>query len=129
MYHFDEKVAVEVGVNAAIVLENFKFWINKNIANNKHYYDGEYWTYNSIKAFEILFPFWSSKQIRTILNKLIDNGYLNTGNYNKSPYDRTLWYSFTSKSSKSGEVVPSTGTSQKWTFTNGSDFSFDSKCA
>ena len=98
MYHFDEKVAVEVGVNAAIVLENFKFWINKNIANNKHYYDGEYWTYNSIKAFEILFPFWSSKQIRTILNKLIDNGYLNTGNYNKSPYDRTLWYSFTSKS-------------------------------
>ena len=97
IYNFDVDVAMKVGVNGAIVLSNFKFWIAKNIANNDNFYDGEYWTYNSIPAFKKLFPFWTERQIRTILDKLKDDGYINTGNYNKMAYDRTTWYSFTEK--------------------------------
>ena len=39
-YMFDGKVAMEFGVDGAIMLQNLYFWIKKNEANNKHYHDG-----------------------------------------------------------------------------------------
>ena len=96
-YSFDSDVAKVVGVDEAIMLQNIQYWIAKNKANNKHFYDDNYWTYNSIKAFESLFPFWSNKQITRILKKLVDEGYLISGNYNKQSYDRTKWYAITQK--------------------------------
>lgn len=97
-YIFDIDDAVDYGVDEAIMLYNFKFWINKNIANSKNYFDGRYWTYNSINAFSKLFPFWSKKQIIRILNSLIKKGVLITGNYNKIGYDRTKWYALMDES-------------------------------
>lgn len=94
---FESKVAEIVGVDGAIMLQNISYWIAKNRANNKHYYDDNYWTYNSLPAFEKLFPFWSQKQISRILKNLIDDGYLISGNYNKQTYDRTKWYAITEK--------------------------------
>lgn len=96
-YLFNSKVAEVVGVDGAIILQNIQYWISKNKANNKHFYDENYWTYNSIAAFEELFPFWSKKQISRILKNLIENGYLIDGNYNKQNYDRTKWYTITQK--------------------------------
>lgn len=96
--HFDSKVADEVGVNSAIMLENLFFWIKKNEINNKHFYDGYYWTYNSNVAFSNFFTFWTPRQIRTILDKLENDGYILKGNYNKAAYDKTLWYALTEKS-------------------------------
>lgn len=92
-HSFSIEIAKQIGVDCAIVYENIKFWCAKNKANNKHLYNNEYWTYNSVKAFEELFPYWTSKQIRTILDKLELSGLIGTGNYNSSPYDRTKWYS------------------------------------
>lgn len=97
-YHFfDVELAKEYGVNCAILLANFDYWIAKNRANNVNYYDGRYWTYNSKKAFAELFPYLGEKQIRSALDKLINEGLIMTGNYNASAYDRTLWYAFTEK--------------------------------
>lgn len=96
-FMFESKVAEIVGVDGAIMLQNISYWIAKNKANNKHYYDDNYWTYNSLPAFEKLFPFWSQRQIARILKKLIDDGYLIVGNYNKQNYDRTKWYALTKK--------------------------------
>lgn len=92
-HSFDVELAKEIGVNPAIIFKNILFWINKNQANEKHFYDGKYWTYNSIKAFKELFPYMSEKSIRNSLKKLEDLGFIETGNFNKSPYDRTKWYS------------------------------------
>lgn len=98
LYHnFNTQIAAEYGVYEAIVLENLNFWIMKNEANEKHFYDGRYWTYNSAKAFAQLFPYFSEKQIRTILGKLETAGLIVSGNYNKSAYDRTKWYALTEK--------------------------------
>ena len=90
----DEQIAVKYGVNEALMISCLKFWIEKNRANDSNYYDGRYWTYNSIKALTKLFPFWSTKQIRNILQRLRDEGVIIMGNYNNSQYDRTLWYAF-----------------------------------
>lgn len=94
---FNVGIATEYGVYEAILLNNLYFWIMKNEANGKHYHDGHYWTYNSTKAFAQLFPYFSEKQVRTILGKLEKSGLLVTGNYNQSAYDRTKWYALTSK--------------------------------
>ena len=96
-YHFDTNKAVILGVDGSIMLENIHYWISLNRANNKNFYDGEYWTYNSKKAFAELFPSWTEKQVRRILTNLINDGYLKTANYNKLKYDRTLWYTLTEK--------------------------------
>lgn len=90
---FDKDVARDVGTNAAIIYSNIIYWCAHNKANNKHYYEGRYWTYNSINAFNNLFDYLSPKQIRTCLKKLKDNGYIITGNFNANKYDRTIWYS------------------------------------
>lgn len=98
MYHsFDVIVAKEYGIIEAILLNNFEYWIAKNIANNKNFYDGYYWTFNSTKSFTKLFPYISQRQIQNALKHLKELEIIQTGNYNKSTYDRTLWYAFTKK--------------------------------
>lgn len=96
-HSFNVEVAKEVGITSAVILNNLYWWIEKNKANEKHFYNGSYWTYNSRKAFAKQFPYLSERQIEYALNKLIDEGYVITGNYNKVAYDRTLWYSITKK--------------------------------
>ena len=120
IYSFDERVAKEVGVNAAIILDKFTWWIRQNEANERNCHDGRYWTFNSTKALTSMFPFFNAKQIGRILKKLIDDGYLLTGNYNSVAFDRTLWYTLSDK----GEMLmqdeemlfPKMGNeiSQKW---------------
>lgn len=96
-HSFDVELAKEYGIAEAILLNNFEYWIGKNKANNVNFYDGFYWTYNSTRAFNELFPYLSQRQIQNALKHLRDEGILQTGNYNKSSYDRTLWYAFTKK--------------------------------
>lgn len=94
---FDIEIAKQYGINAAILLENIGFWIARSEANGINFYDGSYWTFNSHRALRELFPYMSEKQIRSALDKLINDGLLVTGNYNKATYDRTLWYALTEK--------------------------------
>lgn len=97
-HFFDVDIAVDFGVNAAIILQNIKYWVDHNRANGTNFFDGRYWTFNSVKAFEELFPYMSANTIRNTLNKLQDSGLIVVGNYNKSAYDRTKWYALTEES-------------------------------
>lgn len=94
-HSFDVDVAERFGIPAAIIINNLYYWIEHNKHNNLSYYDGHYWTYNSISAFHGIFPYMTENQIRKALSVLIDAGVVLTGNYNKVPYDRTLWYTIT----------------------------------
>ena len=102
-YSFDTDVAKEYGVQEAIMIRNFQFWIAKNKADNRHFYDGRFWTYSSKRALLELFPFWSEQNIKTILTRLKEKGVIITGSYNKSPYDKTLWYAFAREEKWIGE--------------------------
>lgn len=92
-HHFDIDIAKEYGVYEAILINNFMFWIAKNKANNKHFYENRYWTYNSVKALAELFPYFSAGQVRRVVDNLVAKGLLIKGNFNQNPYDKTLWYS------------------------------------
>ena len=96
-HHFSVSVAVEVGVNAAVVLENIAFWVRANRKAGRHKHDGKHWTYGSTRHFAELFDYLSEKQERGALDKLITCGYVETGNFNRSAYDRTRWFTLTEK--------------------------------
>jgi hypothetical protein len=92
IHTFDTEIAEQYGLLEAILINNIYYWIEKNRANEVNFYDGTYWTYNSTRAFHELFPYVSERQIKQALKHLREEGLLLTGNYNKSSYDRTLWY-------------------------------------
>lgn len=96
-HSFDIGIAKKYGVQAAVILNHLYFWIEKNKANGANFYDGQYWTYNSKRAFTELFPYMTERQIDYALKKMVDDGLIVKGNYNEVAYDRTLWYSITKK--------------------------------
>jgi hypothetical protein len=83
---------VKYGYEEAGMLWWIVHWVEQNKANEINFYDGKTWTYNSKKAWAELFFWWSEKQIRRLLDNLIERGAIITGCYNKQPFDRTLWY-------------------------------------
>lgn len=96
-HSFDVEIATKYGVNCAILLNHIYFWVEHNRANEKHFHDGYFWTYNSIKAFQELFPYMGARQIRSAIDKLKNEGLIITGNYNDDMRDRTMWYALTKK--------------------------------
>lgn len=103
-HSFDIRVAKEYGIEEAIIIHHFQFWLNKNLANEQNINDGRAWTYNSINALAKLFPYMSAKKVRTAIDNLVSCGVLVKGNYNQSAYDRTAWYAFNDQ--------------EKWLFTD-----------
>lgn len=96
-YNFDIDLAIKIGVDESIMLNNFVYWLLKNKANNKNLFDGNFWTYNSVRAYCELFPFWKESQIKRILKSLVEQNILIVGNYNQNAYDRTNWYALSSE--------------------------------
>ena len=89
---FDEE-AEKYGLNEAIIIQKIRSWLSYAKANDTNFYDGKYWVYNSINAWEKIFPWWSKSTIIRCLDNLEKMGVIVSGNYNKSAYDRTKWYS------------------------------------
>lgn len=120
-HRFDADIAAKYGLCEAILLNNISFWIEKNRADKKCYFEGEYWMFCSVKQFCSTFPYLSKRKIENALSHLRSEGILKTGNFSKSS-DRSLWYAF----SQNGEMhLPETGESfsQK-----GKSFSQNGKC-
>ena len=93
-HSFNVKVAEEYGIEKAILLENFYFWVIKNRANNKNLHNGRYYTYNTAEAFEKLFPYMKSRRIAQLLREMEhEDGLLISGQFNN--YDRTKSYTLT----------------------------------
>lgn len=89
------EVVADVGANAALILDAVASWVITNANSNRqtHRKDGHWWTYGSVRYWQEQIWYLSEDQIRRGLEKLVREGYLISGNYNKSTYDRTTWYS------------------------------------
>jgi len=92
IHAFQVQDAVRYGLNAAVILNNFKYWIAKNKADGRNHHDGRFWTYSTVKALTALFPYLTKNQVEYAIKGLVDKGVLIEGNYNKAAYDRTKWY-------------------------------------
>lgn len=81
-----------IGANEAIVLQQIHYWLDINKKAKRNYYDGRYWTYNTYDGWHEEFFWLSESTVRRVLAELVRKGLLIKGNYNKSKFDRTNWY-------------------------------------
>lgn len=97
-HQFNTEVAKDFDIMVATLLQNLKFWTLNNLANKRNIHDGLCWTYNTVEAYGLLFPYWTRHQIEHLLKKCEKEGLIQVGNYNATKYDRTKWYALTPKS-------------------------------
>lgn len=94
MHFFDPELATKYGVEEAVLIQNFQFWIRQNYASGSNMRAGRCWTYDSLEALAEKFPYWKPHQIRRILNSLVEAGVLLREQPKKGELDRRCWYAF-----------------------------------
>lgn len=92
--YFTDKAAYTVGIPAAVLLQYLYEKTEQAREKGERFHEGLYWHSASVTAFSVELPM-TVKQIRNALDKLISGGYIVTGNFNDTPYDRTTWYALT----------------------------------
>lgn len=88
----DKELAVVLGLNEALILQQVHYWIEINKKNNRNFHEGRYWTYNTIDEWHEEFPFWSNSTIKRTFKRLRDMNLIIVDNFNVYQMDRTLWY-------------------------------------
>ncbi len=89
---FQPSLAVAIGINEAIVLQQVHYWIS-NTRNKGYEQDGYKWVYNTYAEWkETNFPFWSENTIQRTFSNLEDAGLIVSIQPMKSKYDRTKYY-------------------------------------
>lgn len=94
-HYFNIEIAKKAGIEEAIFLHNLYYWIHKNAANNKMFFDGSYWTYNTKQSYAELFPYMNISKVKRVINTLVKEHIIKVGHYNENKMDRTSWYAFT----------------------------------
>ena len=82
------RLALAIGLNEAIVLQQVHYWLMKT----QREIDGRRWVYNTYKNWNKQFPFWSVSMVKRVFKSLENKGLLLTGTFNKSRMDQTKWY-------------------------------------
>lgn len=103
MIYFDENIAKKVGVNAAIIHEYIRFWIEDNNENLKEH-DGKLWVYLSQNKIQKRFEFLTTRQIEYALNKLVKNGLISKQKLSVDCRNQTLFYTLNSNETKMGNA-------------------------
>jgi hypothetical protein len=93
-HSFDMGLAATYGIECAILIHHFQYWISFNRRMGRNFKEGKYWTYQSRAEIQAHFPYMSFEKVDYAIRKLVSNGVLITANFNKSPMDKTLWYAF-----------------------------------
>lgn len=96
-HSFNVGIAIDYSPDIALWIGHLAFWTEKNLANNRHIHEGLAWCYDTLDALCDYFPYYTRRQIETIINNSVKEGLVQRGNYNKTTYDRTLWYALTPK--------------------------------
>ncbi len=94
------------GIECAILINHFKFWIEQNQSMNKNFHDGRTWMYQTQEEIAAIYPYMNRAKIQACIQKLVDNKILIRGNYNRSSFDKTTWYAFENQKMFSKVGIP-----------------------
>ncbi|MEG0280316.1 MAG: conserved phage C-terminal domain-containing protein [Morganella sp. (in: enterobacteria)] len=85
------ELAVRLGLNEAIVLQQIQYWLNDTASGVE--IDGQRWIYNTLDKWKEQFPFFSESTIKRAFASLKNIGVLNIEQIKKASHDRTNYYS------------------------------------
>ena len=86
---FEKELALEVGVNGALVYECIRTQCKESCLDRKNYHRGFYWMRASVREFHEKLPYLSPAEIRTALRDLLAKKVIITDNFGGS---RAGWY-------------------------------------
>lgn len=104
---FNVDLASEYGIEEAIMIHHFQFWILANKRAGKNLYEERTWTYQTLDEIAAHFPYWDRSKVFEIIERLCTGKsrrskktdldfepVLLKGNFNKTKFDKTTWYAF-----------------------------------
>jgi len=95
---FDVEIAEELNsVELAILYNHFEHWIRINHIAGRNSHEGVTWMYQPRREIPDNFPYWGEDKVYKMIRKLIDKGWLRSGNFNKKKFDRTTWFALGEK--------------------------------
>jgi hypothetical protein len=99
-HSFGIEIAMKYGIEQAILIHHFKYWIKLNRRKNseKHFKEGRWWTYQKRSEIQAHIPYLTEESIRHHCEELVKKNVLIKKNFNKSKIDKTLWYAFVDES-------------------------------
>lgn len=92
IHSFNTDLAEKYGIEKALLLDHFCYWIAENERNEKNQIDGRTWVYNTSKALAEKFHYMSQRSIARYLEQLEKDGIILTGKFNTNHFDNTKWY-------------------------------------
>lgn len=94
-HHFSPIVAEKYGVNAAIFLRDIYHWCDTNRNNDAHFFEGRWWTHQTVKGLCRRHIYWTRNQVEHIIKTCKEKGALLSGHFSDDQLDRTSWYALT----------------------------------
>ncbi|HAT3794561.1 TPA: hypothetical protein I8624_002548 [Serratia marcescens] len=89
------ELAVRIGLNEAIVLQQVNYWLEEKEQGVVH--QGRRWVFNSYEAWAQQFPFWSVDTVKRAFTSLVKQGCLDAEKLNKAQRDQTNYYAINHK--------------------------------
>jgi DNA-binding PadR family transcriptional regulator len=83
-------LAVAIGLNEAIILQQVHYWLDSRTNNN--FKEGKHWVYNTYSQWQEQFPFLSEVTIRRSIKSLESQGLLVSKNFNSNSFNKVKWY-------------------------------------
>ena len=99
-YLFDEnpislspELAAEIGMEGAAVLQQIRFWENNNKLNDRNFYEGFYWVYNTYADWqETNFFFLSERKVADTIRFLEKENLIISAQFKKAEGINTKFY-------------------------------------
>lgn len=91
-HSFSVDVAQKYGIDIALMLNHFSFWYLKNKSDGVNFHENDFWVRMRAEQLREYFPYYSLRQLRYIIDKMIDLELLKQDTFNKRSNDTTKWY-------------------------------------
>ena len=102
---FNEHLADMIGMRAAVVYENIKFWTQKNTDKGINRKEGRSWTYQGVREMAERIKGLSEKEVRNAIGRLREYGLILARFFGGC--DRRTWYTLASEVNETpAEVKP-----------------------
>ena len=88
-------LAVKIGLNEAIILQQLHYWLHPD--HNKNIHEGLHWVYNSYEQWQKQFAFWSKETIKRAIHSLEKMNLILSRKFNEDKFDHRKWYSINYK--------------------------------
>ena len=94
-HHFNVEIAKLLGIHAAVILDQFLYWIKRNHANNDCIHNNRVWCSASNSALQEIFPYFTKDKIEYGIKKLKNNNIILVDFFSKNSFNRTRFFSLT----------------------------------